>query len=185
MTYRDLVLKIQKLCDAHDIIKDFGYGAMSDMKTVNNETNVTFQSEDTPYTESLTNYPYVYLNPTQSTRTSQTITYRFNMIVMDIALDRQLPTTYDTEPSDLAFYPYLQVQSDCQQYIDDIISGLRFGVTGTGGIPDGSYDPKIDVQLNVNLTPFKERFQDTVAGMTAILEIEIAQPMNECIAPYN
>ena len=40
-----------------------------------------------------------------------------------------------------------------------------------------------DLTLNVNLTPFKERFQDTLAGMTATLEIEIPFALNNCIAP--
>ena len=42
----------------------------------------------------------------------------------------------------------------------------------------------MDLTLNVSLTPFKERFQDTVAGMTATLEIEIPNRLNECIAPF-
>lgn len=75
----------------------------------------------------------------------------------------------------------VQVQSDCAQYVDDIIAALRFGDT-TGVY--ASYDPLIDVQLSVNLTPFKERFQDTVAGMTATLEIQVTKPINRCIAPF-
>ena len=175
MTYRDLVDKFRLACDEHLIIRDFGYGALSDMKTVNTETN-ELRGIDTPYYDSTTNYPYVFLNPTQSTRTTQAITYRFNMIVMDVALERELTTTStDEEPRDAVYDPYLQVQSDCQQYIDDIIAYLRFA----------DYDDKsdLDIQLSVNLTPFKERFQDTVAGMTATIEVMVAQPINNCIAP--
>ena len=43
---------------------------------------------------------------------------------------------------------------------------------------------QMDIQLSVNLTPFKERFQDTVAGMTATIEIEVTKPINKCIAPF-
>ena len=77
------------------------------------------------------------------------------------------------DPTD-GFVNYLKVQSDCQQYIDDILAELRFGT------PLNDFD----LTLNVNLTPFKERFQDTVAGMTATLEIEIPFALNACIAPY-
>jgi hypothetical protein len=168
------------------MIRDFGYGALTDMKTMNTERNQIFSS-DNPYVESLTNYPYVFLNPTQSSRTSQTITYRFNMIAMDIPLDAglELTTSDDADQKDPPFASVLQVQSDCQQYIDDIMAGLRFGISGTGGLVTGGYDPQVDIQLSYNLTPFKERFQDTVAGMTATIEIEVAQPINECIAPYS
>lgn len=71
------------------------------------------------------------------------------------------------------FANYLKVQSACQQYIDDILASLRFSK------PYKDFD----LTLNVNLTPFKERFQDTVAGMTATLEIEIPFALNNCIAP--
>jgi len=189
MTYLQLVEKIDRICEYHEMIRDFGYGALSDMKTVNRETNETSTWLDTPYGDSLTNYPYVFLNPTQSTRTSQAITYRFNMIVMDVVNDRYVPTQPTTASDDYplgpAYRPYLQIQSDCQQYIDDIIAGLRFGINNDSPTDSISkYDPDVDVQLTVNLTPFKERFADTVAGMTAALEIEIAQPINKCDAPY-
>ena len=71
------------------------------------------------------------------------------------------------------FSGYLKAQSNCQQYIDDILSRLRF-----------HYTDQVDLTLNVSLTPFKERFQDTVAGMTATLEIVVPERLNECIAPF-
>ena len=150
MTYKELVDNIKAVVDQHLILQDFGYGALSDIKTVDEGTRV--------------NYPYAFLNPTQSTRTGQAITYRFNLVVMDIA--QEDPTT--------GFADYLKVQSACQQYIDDILANLRFSTP----------HKRFDLTLNVNLTPFKERFQDTVAGMTATLEIEIPLPINNCITPY-
>lgn len=150
MTYKELVDSIKATVDSHLILRDFGYGALTDIKTVDEGTHI--------------NYPYAFLNPTQSTRTGQTITYRFNLIVMDTA--QEDPTS--------GFADYLKVQSDCQQYIDDILASLRFS------------EPykDFDLTLNVNLTPFKERFQDTVAGMTATLEIEIPNALNNCVTPY-
>ena len=183
MTYIELVDKIERICNYHEMIRDFGYGALSDLKTVNRDTPESFSWAETPYAESLTNYPYVFLNPTQSTRSSQAITYRFNMIVMDLVNDRYVPGPYDADPAGPAYRPYLQIQSDCQQYIDDIMAGLRFGLyNDLEGV--AAYRPDVDIQVSYNLTPFKERFADTVAGMTATLEIEVAQPLNKCIAPY-
>ena len=150
MTYQELVDSIALVVDNHLILQDFGYGALTDIKTVDEGTRV--------------NYPYAFLNPTQSTRTGQAITYRFNLIVMDVA--QEDPTN--------GFANYLKVQSNCQQYIDDILANLRFST------PYKDFD----LTLNVNLTPFKERFQDTLAGMTATLEIELPLPLNNCITPY-
>ena len=149
MTYKELVDNIKATVDGHLILRDFGYGALTDIKTVDEGTRV--------------DYPYAFLNPTQSTRTGQTVTYRFNLIVMDVV--QEDPTN--------GFANYLKVQSECQQYIDDILAQLRFGRP----------TKKYDLTLNVNLTPFKERFQDTLAGMTATLEIEIPFALNDCIAP--
>ncbi len=149
MTYKELVDSIKATVDSHLILRDFGYGALTDIKTVDEGTRV--------------DYPYAFLNPTQSTRTGQTITYRFNLIVMDVV--QEDPTN--------GFANYLKVQSACQQYVDDILASLRFSK------PYKDFD----LTLNVNLTPFKERFQDTVAGMTATLEIEIPFALNNCITP--
>ena len=149
MTYKELVDSIKATVDGHMILRDFGYGALTDIKTVDEGTRV--------------DYPYAFLNPTQSTRTGQTITYRFNLIVMDVV--QEDPTN--------GFANYLKVQSACQQYVDDILASLRFSK------PYKDFD----LTLNVNLTPFKERFQDTVAGMTATLEIEIPFALNNCITP--
>jgi hypothetical protein len=46
------------------------------------------------------------------------------------------------------------------------------------------YQDQVDLTLNVALTPFKERFQDTLAGMTATLEFEVPNAINDCITPY-
>lgn len=175
MTYKEIVDRIAGICTSHDIIREFGYGAISDLKTLNAEANANVY-DDSAYAESQTLYPYVFLNPTQSTRSSQAITYRFNMIVMDTVLDNGLellPNPEDIDQRDPPYGQTLQVQSDCAQYVDDIIAALRFGT-----------DMQMDVQLSVNLTPFKERFADTVAGMTATIEVEVTKPINKCIAPY-
>ena len=182
MTYKELVDRIADECDRHPIIRDFGYGAITDLKTMNNENNNTRVTETTE-DDTMTLYPYVFLNPTQSTRSSQAISYRFNMIVMDTVLDNGLELLHgdpgDIDQRDPPYNQTLQVQSDCQQYIDDIIAALRFSLQTFYGNP-----LLMDVQLSVNLTPFKERFQDTVAGFTATLEVMIAQPINNCKTPF-
>lgn len=140
MTYKEIVDRIAEVVDNHLILQDFGYGNLSDIKA-NNEGN---ESAD---------YPYAFLNPTNHSRSGQSITYRFNLIVMDMVLDND----------------YLKIQSECQQYVDDILAALRF-----------SYTDQVDLTLNVSLTPFKERFQDVVAGMTATLEVVIPNRLSDC-----
>lgn len=150
MTYKEIVDRVKQVVFDHKQLADFGYGSLSDIKSRSENGPNSGNSEQA-------DYPYVFLNPTNHTRTGQSITYRFNMIVMEMV------------PED----DYLIGQSICQQYIDDILAQLRFG-----------YTDQVDLTLNVSLTPFKERFQDTVAGMTATLEIIIPSNLNDCIAPY-
>ena len=140
MTYKEIVDRIKEVVDGHKMVVDFGYGNLSDIKA-NADGN---ESAD---------YPYAFLNPTNHSRSGQAVTYRFNLILMDMVLDED----------------YLKIQSEAQQYIDDILAHLRFG-----------YNDQVDLTLNVTLTPFKERFQDVVAGMTATLEIVIPARLNDC-----
>lgn len=140
MTYKEIVDRIKAVVEGHKMVVDFGYGNLSDIKA-NTDGN---ESAD---------YPYAFLNPTNHSRSGQAVTYRFNLILMDMVLDED----------------YLKIQSEAQQYIDDILAHLRFG-----------YNDQVDLTLNVTLTPFKERFQDVVAGMTATLEIVIPARLNDC-----
>lgn len=142
MTYKQIVDRVEEVVNNHKILAFFDYGNLSDIK-----------AEEQP------DYPYVFLNPQQHTRTGQQVIYRFNMIVMDMAKNED---------------EVLAIQSEAQQYIDDILAHLRFG-----------YSDQIDLTLNVSLAPFKERFQDTVAGMTAGLEIIVPANLNDCITPFN
>lgn len=141
MTYQEIVNRIEEVAIDHRMIADFGYGNLSDIKA---------QEE--------VNYPYLFLNPTQHSRTEQTLTYRFNLIMMDLCNDET----------------YLKIQSQCQQYIDDVLAHLTY-----------HYKDAVDLQLNIQLTPFKERFADVVAGMTATIEMELPAALSDCYTPFN
>ena len=152
MTYKEIVNNFRGLVFDHKILRDFGYGNISDIKAKSQDEQDTQQAD----------YPYAFLNPTTHTRTERSVVYRFNLIVMEMAQE-------DTDST-------LQAQSQCMQYIDDLLAGLKYGPIGT--------HQDVDV-TGVSITPFKERFQDTVAGATASLVIEIANPLDSCLAPFN
>ena len=148
MTYKEIVDRFEQTANQHYMIKDFGYGQLSDIK-------VHSQDDEA-------DYPYMFLNPTPHTREGVIMTYNFNMIMMDIATDE------DDDHSN-----WMAIQSKCQQYIDDVIAQLYYGYTDK---------PQIDYS-NISYTPFKERFQDSVAGMTATISIDVPVPLNQCDAP--
>lgn len=152
-TYKEIVNLFKQSAFDNHMINDFGYGALSDIKTRNES-----QEGDEEV-----NYPYAFLNPTSHNRNQGTVTYNFNLIMMDMAREEE-GTTYDN---------FLTIQSDCQQYIDDMIADLW----ENAGKPD--------IQFTVTYTPFVERFADEVAGMTAAISIQVPISINACIIPYN
>ena len=156
MTYQEIVNRIEGIVDAHYQLASFGYGDLSDLKTrFENSSNDDTVSAD---------YPYLFLNPGIHNRTLSTITYNFNMVVMDMARG---------EVSDQPYNNSLAIQSHCQQMIDDVLANLYYGFTDK---------PEV-VRTNISYTPFNERFSDDVSGMTASLSIEVPQGLNDCLAP--
>jgi len=154
MNYKDVVNRIQTIVEDHKMLVDFGYGQVSDIKTRSTGTEGEPDGAD---------YPYLFLNPTQHVRTQQQITYNFNMIVMDMAREEEAHE----------YQNFLNIQSDCIQYIDDIVARLYY-----------FYKDKPEVSMDLNYTPFYERFQDDLAGATATLSITVPNSINECIAPF-
>ena len=151
-TYKQIVDLFKQAAFDHLMIEDFGYGALSDIKTRNQSENGDEE----------VNYPYAFLNPTTHQRSQAAVTYQFNLIMMDMAREEE-GDAYDN---------FLAIQSDCQQYIDDMIGHLWNNAN------------KPDIQFTVSYTPFVERFQDEVAGMTAAISIVVPIPINDCIAPF-
>lgn len=146
MNYKEVVDKIREAVNQHTIVADFGYGQFSDIKVLDEQGDGA-------------DYPYAFLLPTGITRAEQSITYSFNLIMMEMA---QSPEAV------------LDVQSKCLQYIDDIIATLR---------NDTTFKPQI--LLTQSTQVFRERFQDEVAGATATFNIVAPLPIDACFIPGN
>ncbi len=153
MNYNDVVNRIQTIVQDHKMLVDFGYGQISDIKT---------RSEGAGEAEGA-DYPYLFLNPQTHLREESTITYNFNMIVMDMAREEEGHN----------YQNFLNIQSDAIQYIDDVLARLYY-----------YYRDKPQVSFDTNYTVFYERFQDDLAGATAVLTITVPNNINECIAPF-
>lgn len=155
MNYKEIVDRIRQVVFDHKMLVDFGYGQISDIKTRSEGEGVgEAQGAD---------YPYCFLNPQAHQRTETQITYNFNMILMDMAREE--------EGDD--YQNFLAIQSDCIQYIDDIVARLYY-----------YYKDQPEIQFNYSYTPFYERFQDDLAGATANIQIVVPTNINECIAPF-
>jgi hypothetical protein len=154
MTYKEIINRIRTVVEDHRILQDFGYGQLSDLKT---------QSQLGPEEQGV-DYPYLFLLPQTHQRQGSVMNYTFNMIVMDVARDEE-GDQYDN---------YITIQSDCQQYIDDVLSQLYY-----------FYSDQPEVTLTgISYNPFKEKYQDELAGMTATITVQVPTPLNNCIAPF-
>lgn len=154
MNYNDVVNRFKEIVGDHRMLVDFGYGQISDIKT---------RSEGMGELEGA-DYPYLFLNPAVHQRTESQITYNFNMIIMDMA----------REEVEDPYQNFLNIQSDCIQYCDDVLARLRY-----------HYKDKPEILFQLGYTPFYERFQDDLAGVTANISIVVPNSINECIAPFD
>jgi hypothetical protein len=158
MTYKEIINRFRTITENHLMLQDFGYGDLSDLKYVSQLGT----------DEERVSYPYLYLLPSSSTRNGVVMNYSFNMIVMDMARPEDGANTDK-------FDNYITIQSQCQQYIDDVLANLYY-----------YYKDQPEIELTgITYTPFKEKYQDVVAGMTATITIQVPTPLNECIAPFD
>jgi hypothetical protein len=153
MNYKEIVDRLREIVFRHKMLVDWGYGDLSDIKVKSqNDTDKGSDGAD---------YPYAFLNPGQHSRLENSMIYRFNLIVMEMSTD-------DTDR-------VIEVQSNCMQYINDIVAMWHFGYQ----------TDRTEITLSYSVIPFKQRFQDTVAGMTASIEITVADPLDNCLTPFN
>ena len=154
MTYKEIINRFRTIVGEHRMLKDFGYGELSDLKT---------QSQLGPEEQGV-DYPYLFLLPGSNNRTGPVMNYSFNMILMDMARGEE-GDQYDN---------YISIQSQCQQYIDDVLARLYY-----------YYKDQPEITLTgITYTPFKEKYQDELAGMTASITIQVPTPLDACVYPF-
>ena len=137
MNYKEVVDNINEVVNDHLIIADFGYGQLSDIKILDEDNDGA-------------DYPYAFLVPAGITRAESSMTYSFNLIMMEMALNAE---------------EILAVQQRCLGYLDDIIGVLRH---------DAAFRPEVLLTQQIQL--FRERFQDEVAGATATFDVVAPLP---------
>ena len=144
MTYNDVLDDLFDIISRHKMIQTVGYGPLSDIKV--------------PKDGAETNYPYAFLRPTNHTIGKNQMTYRFDLIMMEMCNDT------DEE--------IIRAQSNCHQYIKDILAHLYYNYY------------KYDFNLNNSITVFQEKYDDVVSGATIQMEFIVRDQLNDCIAPF-
>ena len=162
INFKSIIDDFRLLADHHKQINSFGFGDAEEFgyltDTRDKEINVDNQA---PY------YPLMFVVPNQAIQELQFMTYEFNVIVADI-LERDLDNMID-------------VLSDTNQILDDIISQFRLSVTDSLG----NFNQDYYLDDAVECIPFIEQYQDMVAGWTGTFRIKIMTPLDRCDAAFN
>jgi len=156
----------RNLADHHKQINSFGFGSLEDLsywtESRLKENNPTFES---PF------FPLLYVVPSDAVQHieqngSSYTTYEFNCIVMDI-IDRDLTNQVD-------------VLSDTNQILDDIIGQFRLSVTDSLGC----FNSKYYLDESIECIPFLEKYSDLCGGWNGILRIMVMTPLDRCAAAF-
>lgn len=154
------------LADHHKQINSFGFGSLEDLsywtESRLKQDNPTFES---PF------FPLLYVVPSDAQQVivengSSFMQYTFNCIVMDI-IDRDTVNQVD-------------VLSDTNQILDDIISQFRLSVTESLGC----FNAKYYLDDSVECFPFLEQYSDLCAGWNGVLNIKVMTPLDRCDAAF-
>ena len=154
------------LADYHKQLNSFGFGNYEDLsywtESRLKQSNPTFES---PF------FPLLYVVPSNAEQRieqngSSYMEYEFNCIVMDI-IDRDLANQVD-------------VLSDTNQILDDIISQFRLSVTQSLGC----FNSKYYLDDTIEMIPFLEKYSDLCGGWNAILKIKVMSPLDRCNAAF-
>lgn len=155
------------LADHHKQINSFGFGALEDLsfwtESRLKEDNPTYES---PF------FPLLYVVPGDAQQIitdngSSYTEFTFNTIVMDI-LDRDLLNQVD-------------VLSDTNQILDDIISQFRLSVTQSLGCFNKDYY----LDDFVECFPFMEKYTDLCGGWNGVLKVKVMTPLDRCAAAFD
>jgi hypothetical protein len=149
VTYQQVVEQFRTACNEHLAINQFGEGSIDRL--------------DSLYQNAL--YPYAFLRPIQSTGmiTSQngvsgarSLNFEFYMI--------DVPLLTDTD--------VLQIQSQCEIYLYDIISYFNLGAV-----------QQVEFVTLNSISPLYEAFNDRVAGWMCNITVTTTGVLNFCNFP--
>ena len=75
----------------------------------------------------------------------------------------------------------VEILSDTNQILDDIVAQFRLSVTNSLG----NFNAKYYLDSDVTYVPFLEKFSDLTGGWTANLRIQVMTPLDRCDAAFN
>jgi hypothetical protein len=162
--FRKVVKDLQAIANNHKQINSFGIGTIEQMIYLTQEVDKKDNTEN--YKPPI--YPLMFVIPQPSTVSENFMEYSLNIVISDIMNAKN----YDTQ---------VDLWSETYQMAQDVIAQYKYSVDQS----QGDYESKYDINLPITCTPFSEGFDDLLVGWSFLITLQIDQPLNRCIAPFD
>jgi hypothetical protein len=136
-------------------------------------------------------FPLLHINPVNVTTGQSTLTYNFQLFVMDAVTEKGNWTEENLQSADYLSNEQ-EVMSSCLQICVDIIGMFRHSkwqtaTTSLPAYPDPLVtdidDPVYFTDGEYNLEPFQERFDNLLTGWVFSIGIEVQNDFQTCTIP--
>ena len=135
------------------------------------------------------NYAILYLEPSNASINTGSLTYNFNVYVMDMVNDEVASLeTYNGFTDDKNRVGKIDTYSETLQILQDVINEFKQSVYATSWVknPHNTTLPSdIVLQVPINTEPFTARFNNILTGWTATLSIEVNNTNSLCDSPID
>ena len=159
ITFRNVVGYLETIADKHYEIKSFHSGELDEVDI--NKLGAT-------------DYTILYAEPGTVTMDKGVQTYTFSIYVMDMINDQDLGDSPNNQR-----LGRVDTYSETLQIMQDVINEFHQNLH-----PDLSWvNDDVVLSLPINAEPFTARFDNTLTGWSATLNIQVPNQNNLCISP--
>ena len=126
-------------------------------------------------------FPLFHINPVNVSTGQSTLTFNFQLFVMDAVSEKENCTEANFQSADYLSNEQ-EVMSSCLQICVDIISMMRHSKWQGAGELDVD-DPVYFTEGEYTLEPFQERFDDLLTGWVFSIGIVVQNDFQACTIP--
>lgn len=174
ITFRNIIGMFDVIANKHYEINSFHSGMMDEVD-INK-----LGAED---------YTILYIEPSNATINQGSLTYNFNIYVMDmISEDVASMDVYNGSNDEKQRVGRVDAYSELLQVLQDVINEFKQSVYATSWVKnphDKTLPSDIVLQVPINADPFTARFNNLLTGWTATLSIEVNNTNSLCDVPID
>jgi hypothetical protein len=161
ITFRNVVGYLETIAEKHYEIKSFHSGMLDEV-----DLNKL----------SATDYIILYAEPGTVVVDKGVLTYSFSIYVMDLINDQELGDSPNNQR-----VGRVDTYSETLQIMQDVINEFHQNLH-----PDLSWvNDDVVLSLPINAEPFTARFDNTLTGWSATLNVQVPNANNLCISPID